>query len=80
MSGKTRYTDEPLGKLTVIPDFLPRPQDLVLRDEGVKVTISLSKRSVEFFKSEAKRHNTQYQRMIRRLLDAYAARYSRPLT
>jgi hypothetical protein len=80
MSGKTRYTDEPLGKLTVIPDFLPRPQDLVLRDEGVKVTISLSKRSVEFFKSEAKRYNTQYQRMIRRLLDAYAARYSRPLT
>jgi hypothetical protein len=40
----------------------------------------LSKRSIEFFKSEAKKYDTQYQRMIRRLLDAYAERYSRPLT
>jgi hypothetical protein len=64
----------------VIPDFLPRPEDLVLREEGVKVTISLSKRSIEFFKSEAKKYNTRYQKMIRRLLDAYAERYSRPLT
>lgn len=78
MSGKIRYTDEPLGKLKVIPDFLPRPEDLVFRDEGVKVTIALSKRSVEFFKGEARKHNTQYQRMIRRLLDAYAAHHSRP--
>ena len=80
MSGKIKYTDEPLGKLRVIPDFLPRPEDLVLRDEGVKVTIALSRRSVEFFKGEARKHNTQYQRMIRRLLDAYAQHYSRPPT
>lgn len=80
MNKKIKYTHEPLGSLRVIPDFLPRPEDLVLRDEGVKVTISLSKRSIDFFKSEAKKHNTQYQRMIRRLLDVYAARYSRPLT
>lgn len=77
MSEKIRYTDEPLGDLEVIPDFLPRPEDLVFRDEGVKVTIALSKRSVEFFKSEAQKHNTQYQRMIRRLLDAYAEHHSR---
>jgi hypothetical protein len=79
MSGRIKYTNEPIGKVRVIPDFLPRPEDLALRDEGVKVTISLSKRSVGFFKSQAKRHNTQYQRMIRRLLDAYAERYSRPV-
>ena len=77
MSEKIRYTDEPLGDLEVVPDFLPRPEDLVFRDEGVKVTIALSKRSVEFFKSEAQKHNTQYQRMIRRLLDAYAEHHSR---
>jgi hypothetical protein len=41
------------------------------------VTIALSKRSVEFFKNEARRHNTQYQRMIRRLLDAYAEHHAR---
>ena len=80
MSENIRYTDEPLGRLKVVPDFLPRPEDLVFRDEGVKVTIALSKRSVEFFKKEARRHDTQYQRMIRRLLDAYAEHHSRRRT
>ena len=42
----------------------------------VKVTIALSRSSVEFFKKEAKRYNTQYQKMIRRLLDEYAAHQS----
>jgi hypothetical protein len=80
MSEKIKYTEEPLGNLRVIPDFLPPPEDLVFRDAGVKVTMALSKKSVEFFKGEARKHNTQYQRMIRRLLDAYVERYSRPLT
>lgn len=81
MNERIKYTNEPLGKLKVVPDFLPTPEDLVLRDDGVKVTISLSKRSVTFFKDEARKHNTQYQRMIRRLLDAYAEHHAgRPLT
>jgi hypothetical protein len=78
MSAKIKYTDEPLGKFRVVPDFLPAPEDLVFREEGVKVTLALSKRSVEFFKREAAKHNTQYQRMIRRLLDAYAAHHEQP--
>ena len=78
MSRKIKYTDEPLGGLRVIPDFLPRPEELVFRDEGIKVTIALSKRSVDFFKGEARKHHTQYQRMIRRLLDAYAQHHLRP--
>jgi len=77
MSEKIRYTGEPLGDLEVVPDFLPRPEDLVSRDEGVKITIAPSKRSVDFFKSGAQKHNTQYRRMIRRLLDAYAEHHSR---
>ena len=76
MSVKIRYTNEPLGRLKVVRDFLPPPADLVFRDEGVKVTIALSKRSVQFFKDQARKHNTQYQRMIRRLLDAYAEHHS----
>lgn len=80
MSEKTKYTDEPLGKLKIVPDFLPPPEDLVFRDEGVKVTIALSKRSVDFFKSEARKHRTEYQRMIRRLLDAYAEHQTRSVT
>ena len=80
MSAKIKYTDEPLGKPKVVPDFLPAPEDLVFRDEGVKITLALSKRSVDFFKREAAKHNTQYQRMIRRLLDAYAEHHAQPLT
>jgi hypothetical protein len=80
MSAKIKYTNEPIGSPKVVADFLPRPEDLVFQDEGVKVTIALSKRSVDFFKNEAQKHNTQYQRMIRRLLDAYAEHHSQPLT
>jgi predicted DNA binding CopG/RHH family protein len=71
MSGKIKYTNEPMGDPNVIKDFLPSPQELAFRDEDVKITITLSKKSVEFFKSPASRGDTQYQRMIRRLLDAY---------
>ena len=77
MNAKIKYTNEPIGNPKVVADFLPRPEDLVFQDEGVKVTIALSKRSVDFFKIEAKKNNTQYQRMIRRLLDAYAEHHSR---
>ncbi len=80
MSAKTRYTDEPLGRPRVVTDFLPAPEDLVFREEGVKVTLALSRRSVEFFKQEATKHHTQYQRMIRRLLDAYAEHHTKPLS
>lgn len=54
---------------------LPSPRELATRDETVKVTIALSKGSVAFFKKMAKNHNTQYQKMIRRLLDEYVVRH-----
>lgn len=71
MSRKIKYTNEPIGEPRVIRDFLPSPSELAFRDEDVKITITLSKKSVDFFKSEAAKADTQYQRMIRRLLDAY---------
>jgi len=77
MSERIKYTNEPFGRLKIVCDFLPRPEDLVFRDEGVKVTLALRNRSVEFFKDEARKHRIQYQRMIRRLLDAYAEHHSR---
>jgi predicted DNA binding CopG/RHH family protein len=70
----------PLGDLNVIPDFLPAPVELAFRDDTVKVTITLSRSSVEFFKHEAKKHHTQYQKMIRRLLDVYTQKHQQPLT
>lgn len=65
------YSDEPIGRVRIVKDFLPRPEELVFKEDNVKVTLSLSRESVDFFKEEAKRNRTQYQKMIRRLLDIY---------
>jgi hypothetical protein len=75
MKSKIKYADEPMGRLRVIRDFLPPPEQLVPRENKVKITISLSKSSIDFFKKEAKRNRTSYQKMIRRLVDAYASQY-----
>jgi len=72
MRRKSKYRSEPLGRLEVVSDFLPPPDRLVLRDDAVKITISLSKRSVDFFKRHATRSRVPYQKMIRSLLDGYA--------
>ena len=78
MKKKTvKYTDEPIGKVKIIDDFLPAPDKLVMRDETVKVTLSLTKESIDFFKEQAEVHHTQYQKMIRALLDQYASHYSK---
>ncbi|NIM99394.1 MAG: CopG family transcriptional regulator, partial [candidate division Zixibacteria bacterium] len=58
MKKRTKYTDEPLGDLRVIKDFLPSPEELAFKEENVKVTIALSKTSVDFFKREAQKHRT----------------------
>jgi len=76
-TGRASYTDEPLGELRVIEDFLPSPEQLAFKEDNVKVTIGLSRRSIDFFKKQARRHRTPYQKMIRRLLDAYAAHHER---
>jgi hypothetical protein len=77
MKNKIKYADEPMGKLRIVKDFLPPPDQLVLREENVKITISLNKSSVEFFKKEAQKHRTSYQRMIRRIIDFYASQYQK---
>ena len=74
MSRKIRYIDKPLGRLEVVPDFLPSPDELAIKEENIKITIALSKESVDYFKAEAERHHVKYQRMIRHLLDMYVAR------
>jgi predicted DNA binding CopG/RHH family protein len=72
MKKKIKCSSEPL-EMEVVEDFLPPPEELVLKED--MVTIGLSKPTVEFFKARAKRNRTQYQKMIRRLLDLYASRY-----
>jgi predicted DNA binding CopG/RHH family protein len=75
MKTKIEYRDEPMGELKVIKDFLPPPDQLVLKDDNVKVTISLKRSSIDFFKEHAKKHKTSYQKMIREVVDWYASHY-----
>jgi hypothetical protein len=76
MKQRIRYTDEPMEFGGRVPDFLPPPDKLIFKDDAVKVTITLSSRSVQFFKEEAAKRGVQYQRMIRRLLDVYVDAFS----
>jgi hypothetical protein len=77
MKKKIKYTNEPVGKLKIIDDFLPPPGQLVLKEENIKVTIALGKSSVDFFKNEAKKHHTSYQKMIRQLVDRYTMHHKK---
>jgi hypothetical protein len=38
MKSKIKYSDEPMGKLKVVNDFLPPPEQLVVKEDNVKVT------------------------------------------
>ena len=72
ISSKTvEYTAGEIGRLRVVEDFMPPPEELVPRDDRVKVTLALSRRSLDFFKREAKKRRVPYQRMIRALVDRY---------
>lgn len=77
MKSKIRYTEEPMGKLKVVRDFLPPPDQLIIKEDNVKVTLALKKSSVDFFKKEAKKHHTSYQKMIRQLVDLYTSRHQK---
>ena len=76
MKNKISYSEGPMGEVRLVDDFLPPPEELAFREQTVKVTIALSRASVEFFKQEAGKHQVSYQKMIRRLLDEYALRHA----
>ncbi len=76
MRKKTIDFNKPIGKMTRVDDFLPPPEELVIPKESIKVTIALSKSSLDFFKDQATKHHTKYQKMIRELVDKYAMQYS----
>ena len=76
MKSKTKYSNEKIGKVEIVRDFLPKPEDLVFKEDTMKITLNLSKSSVEFFKGIAQKHGSQYQKLIRKLLDRNASHYS----
>ena len=77
MNAKRKYSDDgPIGEIEFVDDFLPSPDELAFKEDTVKVTIALSKSSVDFFKEKAQENDTAYQKMIRRLLDSYVDRHT----
>ncbi|OGU30163.1 MAG: CopG family transcriptional regulator [Ignavibacteria bacterium GWA2_35_9] len=76
MKKKIKYSNEKIGKVEIVKDFLPKPEDLVFKEDTVKVTLNLSKSSIEFFKGIAQKHGSQYQKVIRNLLDKYTSHHS----
>lgn len=79
MTKKITYEDNPwpdvdARDLRIIPDFLPKPWELAALEKKEKITITLNKESVDFFKKQAKKYKTPYQAMIRNLLQQYAQR------
>ncbi len=76
MKKKIDYANEKIGRVEVVKDFLPKPEELIFKQDNVKVTLNLSKSSVEFFKRIAKDRGSQYQKVIRTLLDAYSSHFS----
>lgn len=77
MSRRTSESDFPIGRLSRIKDVLPPPDQLVVPEDTIKVTLLLSKSSVRFFKRQAAQHRTKYQRMLRELVDRYADQFSK---
>lgn len=83
MKKKTDYKDAP-GKISkailasdIIEDFLPAPENLIKKEDTVKITIQLSAKSVNFFKEKAHEQGVPYQTMIKTVLDKYTYHYSR---
>jgi predicted DNA binding CopG/RHH family protein len=75
---KTKYTNAPkdigdaIESSNVVEDFLPSPDELIHKEDNVKITLELSKSSVARFKRYAQKKGFPYQRMIRSLIDQYA--------
>jgi predicted DNA binding CopG/RHH family protein len=74
MKKRIHYTDEPMGDLRIVKNFLPPPDKLVFKRKSVKVTMELDAESVDFFKKIAHRRQVPYQVMIRNLINLYVAR------
>jgi hypothetical protein len=81
MTDRINYTDAPtdiaetLESAIAIDDFLPSPDQLVLKTEKEKITIAIDKRSLDLFKQYAEKHNAKYQTMINGVVSSYAEKF-----
>ena len=68
--------DMPIGKLKKVKDLLPPPNRLIVQEKTVKVTIRLNEKDLTFFKKEARKNHTKYQKLIRSVIDKYVELYA----
>lgn len=73
---RKKLSNEPIGRVKIVKDFLPPPEKLLLNPKPVKITITLSQNSIDFFKQIAHKEHIPYQKLIRALLDRYTSQYS----
>lgn len=83
MKRKQAYKDSPkdiaqaIDKAKVMKDFLPSPETLVFKEDTIKITLFLNRRSVAFFKKKAQENHVPYQKMIRKAVDIYADHFQK---
>jgi hypothetical protein len=53
MKKRVKYSDEPM-EFTVIPDFLPPPEELVRRKRKVRVTLEVREPTVALFRKKGR--------------------------
>lgn len=70
-STKTKVFQGSFGPVVLIDDFLPAPEELIFKTSATKVTLNLSPQTLQYFKNQARKLGSSYQRMIRNLLDLY---------
>jgi len=74
---KKNEEDFPVGRLVVVEDDLPGPEELWTPEDSVKVTLKLTRRSIQFFKNVARKRRAKYQRLIRDLVDRYSTLHAK---
>jgi predicted DNA binding CopG/RHH family protein len=75
MKKRINYTNEPM-KFKEMKDFIPSLEHLAFKEKNVKVTITLSQNSVDYFKKFAKKTRSHYQTMIRKIIDYYVMHHA----
>ena len=77
MKKRTVDPDFPSERAIEVPNFLPPPEELAKAKTMIIVTIGLDSETISFFKKQAEKHGTKYQKMIREVLERYAHHYKK---
>ena len=75
LSKKGKKVSKPAAKSKINADFLTAPNKLTKKETKIKITIALQQKTIDFFKSYAKKNDTKYQTMINEVLDKYVQKY-----